>query len=62
MYPKNFEFFCEFKSGKESACNARDKGAIPGSGSSSKMENSNPLQYSYLENSVDKEAWAHVWI
>ena len=30
MYPKNFEFFCEFKSGKESACNAGDTGSIPG--------------------------------
>ena len=30
--------------GKESACNAGDKGSIPGSGKSSGEENGNPLQ------------------
>ena len=41
--------------GKESACNAGDPGLIPGSGRS--PGNGNPLQYSYIENSVDRGAW-----
>ena len=43
--------------GKESAHNAEDLGSIPGSGRSSGEGNDNPLQYSYLENSMDREAW-----
>ena len=43
--------------GKESACNARDPGLIPGSGRSTAEGNSNPLQYSCLENSMDRGAW-----
>ena len=42
---------------KESACNAEDPGLIPGSGRSPGEENGNPLQYSRLENSMDREAW-----
>ena len=42
---------------KESACEAEDQGLIPGLGSSSEEENGNPLQYSHLENSMDREAW-----
>ena len=37
--------------------NTRDVGLIPGSGISSGEGNGNPLQYSYLENSMDREAW-----
>ena len=43
--------------GKESACNAGDLGLIPGLGRSSREGNGNPLQYSCLENSMDREAW-----
>ena len=43
--------------GKESACNAGDPGLIPGLGRSPGEGNGNPLQYSYLENSMDREAW-----
>ena len=39
--------------GKESACNERDLGLIPGLGSFPRKGNGNPLQYSCLENSVD---------
>ena len=47
--------------GKESACTAGDQGSIPGLGSSSGEENGNALQYSCLENSMDREAgWATV--
>ena len=37
--------------------NAGDKGSIPGSGRSFGGGDGNPLQYSYLENSVDRGAW-----
>ena len=43
--------------GKESACNVKDQGWIPGWGRSLGEGNGNPLQYSCLENSMDKEAW-----
>ena len=43
--------------GKESACSAGDPGLIPGSRRSSGEGNGNPLQYSCLENSVDRGAW-----
>ena len=43
--------------GKESACNAGDPGSIPGLGRSPGERNGNPLQYSYLENSIDRGAW-----
>ena len=43
--------------GKESACDARDQGLIPGSGRSSGEGNGNPLQYSCLGNSMDRGAW-----
>ena len=39
---------------KESACNAGDPGSIPGSGRSPGERNGNPLQYSCLENSMDR--------
>ena len=39
------------------AGNARDMGSIPGSGRSSRGGNGNPLQYSYLENPMDRGAW-----
>ena len=45
---------------KESACNEGDlenMGSIPGSGRSPGGGNSNPLQYSYLENPMDRGAW-----
>ena len=43
--------------GKESACNAGDLGLIPGSERSPGEGNDNPLQYSCLENSMDRGAW-----
>ena len=36
---------------KESACNAGDLGSVPGLGRSPGGGHSNPLQYSWLENS-----------
>ena len=43
--------------GKESACNVGDMGLIPGLGRPSGEGNGNPLQYSCLENSMDRGAW-----
>ena len=43
--------------GKESECNARDMGSIPGSRRSHGERNGYPFQYSCLENSVDRGAW-----
>ena len=43
--------------GKESACSAGDLGLIPGLGRSPGEGNGNPLQYSCLENSMDRRAW-----
>ena len=46
--------------GKESACNAgdtEDAGLIPGSGRSPGGGHGNPLQYSCLENPMDRGAW-----
>ena len=44
--------------GKASACNAGDPGLIPGSGRSPGEGNGNPLQYSYLENSMGYNPWS----
>ena len=41
--------------GKELAYDAGDQGSIPGLGSSSGEGNGNPLQYSCLENPIDRE-------
>ena len=43
--------------GKEYACNAGDLGLIPGLERSPREGNGYPLQYSYLENSMDSGAW-----
>ena len=43
--------------GKEPACNAGDLGSLPGTGRSPGEGNSNPLQYSCLENPMDRGAW-----
>ena len=43
--------------GKESVCNSGDLGSVPGSGRSLGEGNGNPLQYSCLENPMDRGAW-----
>ena len=46
---------------KDSACSAGDLSSIPGLGRSPGEGNGNPLQYSCLENSMDRGArWATV--
>ena len=42
---------------KESAYNTGDTCLIPGSGRSPREGNGNPLQYSFLDNTMDRGAW-----
>ena len=42
---------------RKSACNVGDLGSIPGFGRSPVEGNGNPLQYSSLENPMDRGAW-----
>ena len=44
-------------SGKESAYNAGDLSSVPGLGRSPGEGNDNPLQYTCLENPMDRGAW-----
>ena len=45
------------KNPSANAGDTRGMGSIPGSGRSPGGGNGNPLQYSCLENSMDREAW-----
>ena len=57
----DFTFTFTFQDDKESACSARDLGLITGSGRSPGEGNGYPLQYSCLENSMDRGArWVTV--
>ena len=42
---------------KESSCNAGNSSSIPGSGRSPGGGHGNPLEYSCLENPMDRGAW-----
>ena len=46
--------------GKESTCNSGDPVSIPESGRSPGEENGYPLQYSCLENSMNRGAWQDI--
>ena len=43
--------------GKEYTCNVGDLGSIPGLGRSPGGGHGNPLQYSCLDNPMNREAW-----
>ena len=43
--------------GKESVCNVGDPGSIPVLGKTPREGNGNLLQYSYLENPMDRGSW-----
>ena len=58
MYPYGFP---GGSAGKESACNAVDPGSIPGSGRSPGEGNRYPLQYSGLENFMDRGVWQAIY-
>ena len=42
---------------KASACNVGDLGSIPGLGRPPREGNGNPLQYSCMENQMDRGPW-----
>ena len=56
MYPGR-KCFPGGSDGKESACNVGDLGSIPGLGRSPGGGCGNPLQYSCLENFMDRGGW-----
>ena len=49
--------FLDGSDSKKSACSRGDRSLIPGSGRSPGEGNGYPLQYSCLENSMDRGAW-----
>ena len=56
----SFTYGLTFPDGSEdkvSACNSGDPGLIPGLGRSPREGNGNPLQYSCLDNPMDRGAW-----
>ena len=60
LYSRKQEGLSWWLSGKESACNAGNKGdlsSIPEQGRSPGRGHGNPLQYSCLENPIDRGAW-----
>ena len=56
---RTFKIYSEVhgSAGKESACNAGDPSSIPGLGKSLGGGNGYPIQYSCLENFMDRGAW-----
>ena len=59
-FPQVVFIWCHFpghSDSKEPACDAGDPGSVPELGRSSGEGNGNPLQYSCLENSMDRGAW-----
>ena len=57
MLPKNYLGITGVSMLKNLSANAENAASIPGWGRSPRGENGNPLQYSCLENSMDKGAW-----
>ena len=55
--PESSQGFPGGSDGKENACNAGDPGSIPGLERSPGEGNGYPLQYSSLENPIDRGAW-----
>ena len=55
--PVSFQVSTVVKNLSTNAGDVRDTGSVPGPERSPGIGNGNPLQYSYLENSMDKRAW-----
>ena len=55
-FQHGFDSYLGGSDGKESACNPRDAGSVPGSGRFPGGGHGNPLQYSCLENPMDRGA------
>ena len=56
-FSKIIKVFSGGSGGKESFCQAGDMGSIPGLGRSPGEGNGDPLQYSCLQNAMDRGAW-----
>ena len=54
---RHFWGFPDASVGEESACNTGDGGSVPGLGRSPGGGHGTPLQYSCLENPMDRGAW-----
>ena len=54
---KSYVGFPRGSDGKKYACNDGDPGLIPGLGRPPGEGNGNPLQYSCLDDSMDRGAW-----
>ena len=61
VYYEAFQVVLVVKNPPASAGDVRDMGSIPGSGRSPRAGHGNPLQYSCLENSMDRGAWRVPW-
>ena len=57
VIPPTSRGFLDGSDSKESACSAGDPGLVHGSGRSSGEGRGYPLQYSCLENCMDRGAW-----
>ena len=57
MRPRNYFYRSGDSDSKETACNAGYHGSIPEWGRFAGEGNGNPLQYSCMENSMDRGAW-----
>ena len=57
IIPDSSQDFLGGSDGEESACKAGDLGSIPGLGRSPGGGHGNPLQYSCLENTLDRGSW-----
>ena len=57
IFPAGFPGGSVVKNLPANAGDTGDTGSIPGSGRSPGEGNGNPLQYSYLENPMDRGAW-----
>ena len=55
--PKRQYGFSGGSDGEESVCDAAAAGLVPGLGRSPGEGNGYPLQYSFLENPMDRGAW-----
>ena len=56
-YQLHWNCLSKWRSGKQSTCQAGNEGSIPGSGRSPVKGHDTPLQYSCLENPMDRGAW-----
>ena len=61
-HPQRFKGYLAGSVVKNPSANAGDTGSIPGSGRSPEGGHGNPLQYSCLENPMDRGTWWVHWV